>query len=151
MNSWNCISTNKNEAFLIQLALHSSGQRGSILTNQDSAFCTKFWQFRVLIRMRTDQSQTRGGEFCPYKWVPLWLWKCTFPFHPPGWGETQRYPWSRAEQISAGQSRLAQEQSRPLRRRAELSSQKGVWHQGCLAVMLFLQLCCITVELFYTE
>ena len=129
MNSWNCISTNKNEAFLIQLALHSSGQRGSILTNQDSAFWTKFQLFGFLICMRMDQTGTRGGDFCLYKSAPVWLCECTFPFPSrlvslAGAETLNRYCQSRMEQTSTGPSG-------PIRNRAKLSGWRGSCLHGC--------------------
>ena len=45
-------------------------QYGSILTNQDRAIRTKQQESGVLIRMRTDQSGTRVGDFCPYMPAP---------------------------------------------------------------------------------
>ena len=64
----------------------------------------KLWGFGVLINMRTAQSGTRSGDFCPHKPAALWLWEHIFPFL---WNTGKAY-WSRMEQTSAGQIRLAQ-------------------------------------------
>lgn len=53
-----------------------------ILTNQDSAF----WTNRTTRTWSSHWHEDRpirdwGGDSCPYKPAPFWLWKPTFPFH----------------------------------------------------------------------
>lgn len=132
---------------IYSLASSLANQNGSILSNQDSAFCSKLQGFRVLICMKIDQSGSRSRGFCLFKTIFPLVWRVHFSF-------TLKAEACISLAGAGTPNTLARvKQSEAKWSRAELYSQtgalpKGHLSEGHLASVLFSQLCGITIELY---